>query len=165
VVARLNNKTHETREKGKEAHAELLTACCGEAFNPDLDVWRLEFELTREEAKDFRLYEPSEEADPEAEMSAEELQHIGTLPRFSACMEELFLHLTRHWLRLADESEHANRSRWPMHPIWQQLRDAFSALASRRWTMKSIASSVAHSIADARVSCDGWRRGYSLIGD
>jgi len=48
--------------------------------------------------------------------SAKELQFIGTLPRFFARMEEIFLHLTRHWLRLVEESEDANRSRWPMHP-------------------------------------------------
>ena len=133
VVARLYNKTLETKEKGNEAYAELLTARCGEAFNPEQDVWRLEFELKREGAKGFRLYAPPEEEDPdeevEAEMSAEELQHIGTLPRFFARMEELFLHLTRHWLRLVEESEDANRSRWPMHPTWQQLREAFGALA------------------------------------
>jgi hypothetical protein len=129
VVARLYNKTLETKEKGNEAYAELLTARCGEAFDPEQDVWRLEFELKREGAKGFRLYAPPEEEDPdeevEAEMSAEELQHIATLRRFFARMEELFLHLTRHWLRLVEESEDANRSRWPMHPTWQQLREAF----------------------------------------
>jgi hypothetical protein len=133
VVARLYNKTLETKEKGNEAYAELLTARCGETFDPKEDVWRLEFELKREGAKGFRLYAPPEEDDPdeevEAEMSAEELQHIGTLPRFFARMEELFLHLTRHWLRLVEESEDANRSRWPMHPTWQQLREAFGMLA------------------------------------
>ena len=133
VVARLYNKTLETNEKGNEAYAELLTARCGEVFNPELDVWRLEFELKREGAKGFRLHAPPEEEDPdeevEAEMSAEELQHIGTLPRFFARMEELFLHLTRHWLRLVEESDDANRPRWPMHPTWQQLREAFGSLA------------------------------------
>jgi hypothetical protein len=133
VVARLYNKTIETKEKGNEMYAELLTARCGEAFDPEQDVWRLEFELKREGAKGFRLYAPPQEDDPdeevEAEMSAEELQHIGTLPRFFARMEELFLHLTRHWLRLAGETEDANRSRWPMHPTWQQLREVFGALA------------------------------------
>jgi hypothetical protein len=133
VVARLYNKTLETNEKGNEAYAELLTARCGDAFDPEQDVWRLEFELKREGAKGFRLYAPPEEEDPdeevEAEMSAEELQHIGTLPRFFARMEELFLHLTRHWLRLVEGSEDANRSRWPMHPTWQQLSEAFGGLA------------------------------------
>jgi len=133
VVARLYNKTLETKEKGNDAYAELLSARCGEAFDPEQDVRWLEFELKREGAKGFRLYAPPEEEDPdeeiEAEMSAEELQHIGTLPRFFARIEELFLHLTRHWLRLVEESEDANRSRWPMHPTWQQLSDAFGTLA------------------------------------
>jgi hypothetical protein len=133
VVARLYNKTLETKEKGNDAYAELLTAHCGDTFDPAQDVWRLEFELKREGAKGFRLYAAPEEDDPddevEAEMSAEELQHIGTLPRFFARMEELFLHLTRHWLRLVEESEDANRSRWPMHATWQQLREAFGPLA------------------------------------
>src|SRR6478672_11978592 len=133
VVARLYNKTLETKEKGNDVYAELVAARCGEAFDPAQDVWRLEFELKREGAKGFRLYAAPEEEDPdeevEAEMSAEDLQHIGTLPRFFARMEELFLHLTRHWLRLVEESEDANRSRWPMDPTWQQLREAFGALA------------------------------------
>ena len=51
VVARLYNKTLETKEKGNDAYAELLTARCGEAFDPQQDVWRLEFELKREGAK------------------------------------------------------------------------------------------------------------------
>src|SRR6516165_5947396 len=132
VVARLYNKTLESKEKCNDAYVELLTARCGEVFHPEQDVWRLEFELKREGAKGFRLYAPPEEEDPneevEAEMSAEELQHIGTLPRFFTRMEELFLHLTRHWLRLVEESEDANRSRWPMHATWQQLRGTFGAL-------------------------------------
>jgi hypothetical protein len=45
----------ETKKKGNEAYAELLTARCGETFNPEQDVWRLEFELKREGAKGFRL--------------------------------------------------------------------------------------------------------------
>jgi hypothetical protein len=133
VVARLSNKTLETKENGNEGYAELLAALCGEALNPDQDVWRLEFEFKREGAKGSRLYAPLEEDDPdveiEAEMSAEELQHIGKLQRFFPRIEELLPHLTRHWLRLVEESEDANRSRWPMHPTWQQLRDAFGTLA------------------------------------
>ena len=85
-------------------------------------------------------------------MSAEELQHIGTLPRFFARMEELFLHLTRHWLRLVEESEGANRSRWLMHPTRQQLREAFGTLAGvLHWMMRSAPLSVARGIADACV--------------
>jgi hypothetical protein len=133
VVARLYNKTLETAEKGNEAYVELLTARCGEHFDPSQDVWRLEFELKREGLKGFRLYAPPEADDPdeevEAELSAEELAHIGTLPRFFARLDELFQHLTRYWLRLVEDTGDANRSRWPMHPTWAQLRAAFGALA------------------------------------
>jgi hypothetical protein len=133
VVARLYNKTIETTEKGNEAYVALLAARCGERFDSSKDVWRLEFEIKREGMKGFRLYAPPEEDDPEAEveaeLSAEELQHIGTLPRLFARLDELFQHLTRHWLRLVEHSEDANRSRWPLHPTWQALRAAFGPLA------------------------------------
>src|SRR4029077_9349455 len=60
VVARLYNKTLETKEKRNEAYAELRTTRCGKVFTPEQDVWRLEFELKREGAKGFRLYAPPE---------------------------------------------------------------------------------------------------------
>lgn len=83
--------------------------------------------------KGFRLYAEPEEDDPEeeieAEMSAEELQHIGSLPAFFAPLDDLFQHLTRHWLRLVEDSGDANRSHWPMHYTWAQLRHAFASFA------------------------------------
>jgi hypothetical protein len=138
-------------------------ARCGDVFVPEQDVWRLEFELKREGAKGFRLYSPPEREDPdedvEAEMGAEELQHIGALPRFFARMEGLFLHLTRQWLRLVEESEDANRSRWPMHATWQQLRKAFRQLAGvpplddeKRTLVRGAAT------VGGCACCDGWRQ-------
>ena len=89
--------------------------------------------MRREGAKGFKLYAPAEvendEADIEAELAAEELQHIGTLPRFFARMNKLVLFLTQHWLRLVQDSGSANRSRWAMHPTWVALRDEFVAVA------------------------------------
>jgi hypothetical protein len=136
VQARLYNKTLETREKANDAYAALLVARNGETFDPSLDVWRLEFQLRREGVKGFRLYAPPEadddEAQIEAELAAEELQHIGTLPRFFARVDELFLYLTQHWLRLVVLDEDAsvtNRSRLPLHPTWTVLRQAFGGIA------------------------------------
>jgi hypothetical protein len=47
-------------------------------------VWRLEFELNREGAKGFKLYAKpkldDDEAELEAELASEELEHIGMLP-------------------------------------------------------------------------------------
>jgi len=120
VQARLYNKILETTEKANDAYAAALLAKNGEAFDPQQDVWRLEFQLRREGAKGFKLYAPPEEDDDEAEieaeLAAEELQHIGTLPRFFARMSELFLYLIQHWLRLVEDNGAANHSRWPTHP-------------------------------------------------
>ena len=41
----------ETKEKANDAYAALLTARCGEAYDPSQDVWRLEFQLKREGPK------------------------------------------------------------------------------------------------------------------
>ncbi len=134
IQARLYNKTCETVEKANDAYAALLAARNGDAFDPEQDVWRLEFQVRREGAKGFKLYAPPEvdddEAEIEAEIEAEELQHIGTLPRFFARMHELFLYLTGHWLRLVEDNGSANRSRWPTHPTWTQLRDHFAGIVA-----------------------------------
>jgi len=134
IQARLYNKTREAREKANDAYAALLTARHGEAFDPNRDVWRLEFQVRREGAKGFRLYAPPEAEDDEtqieAELAAEELEHIGALPRFFARMHELFEYLTQHWLRLVQDNGSANRSRWPTHPTWTQLHDHFASAAT-----------------------------------
>jgi len=133
VQARLYNKTLETTEKANDAYAAALLAKNGEAFDPQQDVWRLEFQLRREGAKGFKLYAPPEEDDDEAEieaeLAAEELQHIGALPRFFARMSELFLYLIQHWLRPVEDNGAANHSRWPTHPTWMALREQFAAVA------------------------------------
>jgi hypothetical protein len=134
VQARIYNKTREATAKANDAYFALLVARNAEAWDPNREVWRLEFELKREGAKGFKLYAPPEADDDDAvldaEFSAEELEHIGTLPRFFARMGELFAHLTQHWLRLVVDNGSANRSRWPLDPTWQALRAAF---AERVW--------------------------------
>jgi hypothetical protein len=133
VLARLYNKSAETREKANDTYGELLTARNGDIYDPAQDVWRLEFQVQREGIKGFKLYAPPEGVDDElaieAELAAEELQHIGTLPRFFARMDDLFQYLTSHWLRLVLPSEDANRSRWPLHPTWTALRAQFATVA------------------------------------
>jgi hypothetical protein len=133
VQARLYNKSLETKEKANDSYAALLLAKNGENYDTEQDVWRLEFQLRREGAKGFKLYAPPEEDDDEAEieaeLAAEELQHFGTLPRFFARMNELVLFLTQHWLRLVEDNGSANRSRWPTNPTWLALREQFVPVA------------------------------------
>jgi hypothetical protein len=136
IQARIYNKTLETAERANEAYAALLTARCGEAYDPSQEVWRLEFELDREGAKGFKLYAKPEfeddEAELEADLAAEELEHMGTLPRFFARMGEVMTCLMTHWLRFVEDNGTANRSRWPLHPTWAILRDAFPRLAQQQ---------------------------------
>jgi len=134
VQARLYNKSLEAREKANDAYAALLAARNGDAFDPAVDVWRVEFQLRREGVTGFRLYAPPEAGDTdaqiEAELAAEELQHLGTLPRFFARLAELWRYLTQHWLRLVvEDGATANRSRLPTHPTWLVLADGFAAAA------------------------------------
>jgi hypothetical protein len=136
IQARVYNKTREVTEKRNDTYFALLIARVGELWDPSLDVWRLEFELKRDGAKGFKLYAApdvdDEDAILDAELSAEELEHIGTLPRFFARVGELFTHLTQHWLRLVVDNGSANRSRWPLDSTWKQLRETFGQLAAQQ---------------------------------
>jgi hypothetical protein len=133
VLARIYNKSHQARQKLDDGYFALVAERSGDAYDPVLDVWRLEFQLRREGVKGFKLYrEPDSndnEADIEAELSAEELQHIGTLPRFFAYQEALWQHLTHHWLRLVVPDGQANRSRWPLDPTWTLLQSDYGWVA------------------------------------
>jgi hypothetical protein len=86
VLARIYNKSYQARQKLDDAYFALLAEHNPETFDATRDVWRLEYQLRREAVKGFKLYrEPDSgdaDADIEAELSAEELQHIATLPRF-----------------------------------------------------------------------------------
>ncbi len=133
LMARVYRKSLEVREKGNDAYLALLTERGREAFDLDGDVWRLEFQLRRGGAKGFRLYREPDAGDDadaiEAELSAEDLPHIGTLPRLFAHLDPLWKHLTQHTLRLVVPTPTANRSRWPVNQTWSQLRDTFAEIA------------------------------------
>jgi hypothetical protein len=65
----------------------------------------------------------------EAELEAEDLPHLGTLPRFFRYQDALWRYLTTHWLRLVTDVGTTNRARWPLHPIWSELRNGFGRVA------------------------------------
>jgi hypothetical protein len=133
LQARLYRKSLEAREKGNDAYFALLQERMGEAFDSAQDVWRLEFQLRREGTKGFKLSrEPEvddEDAIIEAELAAEDLPHIGTLPRFFAHEAALWHYLTTHTLRLVEPNGRDNRSRWPVDPTWAQLREEYAGVA------------------------------------
>ena len=109
-------------------------AASGIPYDPEVDVWRLEFELHREAVTSLKLAPESDaedtDADIEAELSAEELPHVGTLPKLFAHLDAIFQHLSYHWLRLVTPSATQVRARWPLDPTWALLRNEFGRLAA-----------------------------------
>jgi len=134
VMARVYEKSLQARQRSDDAYFALLSARSPTRFDPEQAVWRLEYQLRREGATGFRLYAPpdidDDDAMIEAELSAEDLPHLGTLPRFFAYQDRLWQHLTTHWLRLVEDDGSTNRSRWPAHPTWTALREGYQGLAS-----------------------------------
>jgi hypothetical protein len=100
ILARLYNKSLQARQRHDDAYAALLGERNPDTCDPTRDVWRLEFQLRREGTTGFRLYaEPDaddDEATIDAELAAEELPHLGSLPRFFRHQDALWRYLTTH---------------------------------------------------------------------
>ena len=98
ILARLYNKSLQARQRHDDAYEALLAERNPATFDSARDVWRLEFQLRREGTTGFRLYaEPDaddDEATIEAELAAEELPHLGSLPRFFRYQDALWRYLT-----------------------------------------------------------------------
>jgi len=136
LMARLYNKTAERKKRHDESYGVLLqehTSAQGIPYASEVDVWRLEFELHREAVTSLKLAPESDaedtDADFEAELSAEELPHVGMLPKLFAHLDAIFQHLSYHWLRLVMSSATKVRARWPLDPTWALLRREFGRLA------------------------------------
>ncbi len=136
ILARLYNKTVERKTRQDDGYFALLAARNPAAFDPDKNVWRLEFQVRREGMRSFRLapeLDASEGDDLDlqvaAELSAEELPHLATFPKLFAHADAFFQHLTAHWLRLTTPGRGKVRSRWKTNPTWDLLRASFARLA------------------------------------
>src|SRR5262245_11913512 len=137
LMARLYNKTAERKKRHDESYGVLLqerAAANGMPYDPALDMWRLKFELHREAVTSLKLAPESDaedtDADIEAELSAEDLPNVGTLPKLFAHLDAIFQHLSYHWLRLVTPSATKVRARWPLDPTWTLLRKEFGRLSS-----------------------------------
>lgn len=137
LMARLYNKTAERKKRHDESYGVQLqerAVAVGIPYDPEVDVWRLEFELHREAVTSLKLAPESDaedtDADIEAELSAEELPHVGTLPKLFAHLDAIFQHLSYHWLRLVTPSATQVRARWPLDPTWALLRREFGHLTA-----------------------------------
>ena len=98
VSARLYDKTLEIQKSGKDYLKPLWAA---QGWQEGETVWRMEFQVRREGL-------PEELKGPAAEV----------VPLFGV----LWRYLTTEWLRLAVPQESdENRTRWPVHPLWEAL--------------------------------------------
>jgi hypothetical protein len=135
VRGRIYNKTVQAKKKHVEWYPALLQERNGTRFDPDQDLWRLEFQLRREGIKGFRLYAKPEMSDPDevidAELEAEDLPHIHSVRKALHWAGRIWEYLTKRWLRLTIPTDDHNRGRWPEHPTWTALREGFVPLALR----------------------------------
>jgi hypothetical protein len=132
---RIYNKTVQCKKKHVEWYPTLLQERNGLCYDPEQDLWRLEFQLRREGVKGFRLYAKPEMSDPDdvidAEIEAEDLPHIHSVRKALHWAERIWEYLTKRWLRLTIPTDDPNRGRWPEHPTWTALREGFAPLALR----------------------------------
>jgi hypothetical protein len=136
LLARLYNKTAERKTRQDDVYFALVAARNPGIFDPERDVWRLEFQIRREGMTAFRLAPATGNDDTadldaqiESELSAEDVPHLATFPKLFAHRAQLFDHLMTHWLRLTQPSTGQVRSRWPTDPTWEALRQDFGRLA------------------------------------
>ncbi len=109
ISARLYDKTLEIAQKKHKPYLLDLWARAGR--NPELPVWRLEFQLRREV-----------------------LDQLG-IRSFASLMQNqggIWGYATQNWLRLAEpQKADSNRGRWPTHALW-------AALAEIRWRLDDV---------------------------
>lgn len=121
ISSRLYNKTQEIKKSQKTYFDELWQRA---GVNPDLPIWRQEFEIHREILNELRI-----------------LSFDHLLDRLGS----IWAYATQVWLRLTvPQISDSNRARWPMHPLWQQLSEVRWRLDDqpliRRFTMARLPS-------------------------
>lgn len=134
IVAHIYNKTTETTNQHNTEYPQLVAQMAGDRYNPEQDIWRLEYELKREGIEGFVLKTRTEiydddEDEIDAEMEGEDLPTIGTLDKAMHWMGHVFGYLTQRWLRLVEPNGDSNRARWPVQETWQALQQGFSQVS------------------------------------
>ncbi len=120
VSAVLYNKTHEIKYHSPEKtwfydRWRLRAEELGIEFTPDMVVWRLEIRFTRPAFREF----------PDVSGAYDVLSHIGDLWTYAVGHtgggED---GLPDGWLRYVVPTDDTNRSRWPVHPVWEVIQQA-----------------------------------------
>src|ERR1019366_6747787 len=108
VNGRIYNKTEELKHSGADYWKEIW----GEAFDVEIPVHRIEFEVAREALREFQLSDPHEVLDATG---------------------ALWTYLTQ-WLSHRGPTQDTKRSRWPVSPYWEEICRA--NLADSSWGLE-----------------------------
>ena len=134
IMGRIYNKSIEARHRHNDAFFTLLAETAGDAFHPEEDVWRVEFELKREGVQGFCLAAPQEASDDDevilAELEAEDLPTLGTIRKALHWGPTLWQYLTTRWLRVTVPDGDTNKARWATHPTWAAIQAGYMTACS-----------------------------------
>ncbi|QKI88901.1 hypothetical protein [Thiomicrorhabdus xiamenensis] len=104
VVCRIYDKTREIKEQSKKFY--LYDLWKSQGWDGESIVWRIEFEFHTEVLKQIGLREIEKAISNQA---------------------ELWAAVTKHWLKLVIPNPNdSNRSRWQVHPVWEEVQQATS---------------------------------------
>lgn len=99
MVARLYDKGREVVQSGKDA---WMREVWGPRLDPQLPIWRLEFQLRREAIASF---------------------NVGAAEEAVACRQDFWSYGTADWLSLRVPTLDQQRDRWPVRSEWQALEN------------------------------------------
>ncbi len=97
LVARIYDKSAEIRKHG----VSWLTDLWGEEFDPNLPVWRVEYQFRREVLAEH---------------------HLKTVDEVIASVQDLWHYGSVKWLTLRTPTADPRRRRWPLDPTWEEVQ-------------------------------------------
>lgn len=120
VSCLLYDKTHEIKYHSKEKawFYDLWPVEKDETGQPVVPVWRLELRFKRKVLHEFGIETVWDLLEHVADLWAYGVGHVG------GDMDGL----PDGWLRYVVPTADTNRSRWPVHPVWQVLQGAFGSV-------------------------------------
>lgn len=99
LMCRIYDKTRLMWKKGETWQREVW-----HEYDPELPVWRIEFQFRRGALRDFNV----------------DGEHVHSVADALAVRQGLWEY-GMDWLSLRDPAEDSNRSRWPVAALWEEL--------------------------------------------
>jgi len=111
LSGRIYDKTMEIRKSGAAYWEDIW----GDRYDRDKPVVRVEFEFGRQGLAEFKIASPEDAI---------------------ACAGALWSYAAGDWLSLRTPTPDATKSRWPVSPVWEQIRRA--SVVDSEWGMERV---------------------------